>query len=131
MIIDRILSRLLSEYVTADLKSFRIFLLDDSKVTALSEEAGKSRGEFYDAIAFTLATGFQSKAFDFGFCDQIVNELHNVITVQNENRPELFWDVYLAFDAGEYYHDNDRSIDPVEAFTRPRIAEIVKNLPFN
>jgi hypothetical protein len=97
MIIDRILSRLLSEYVTADLKSFRIFLLDDSKVTAISE----------------------------------VNELHNVITVQNENRPELFWDVYLAFDAGEYYHDNDRSIDPVEAFTRPRIAEIVKNLPFN
>jgi hypothetical protein len=67
----------------------------------------------------------------FGFCDQVVNDLHAVISVQNEDRPKLFWDVFLAFDAGEFFPNDDRSIDPVEAFTRPQIAKIVRECPPN
>jgi hypothetical protein len=32
----------------------------------------------------------------------------------------------LALDAGECYPNGDRSIDPVEAFTRPQIGQIVR-----
>jgi hypothetical protein len=92
---------------------------------------GLSRGAFYDAMALKLALGFQNDAFEFGFCDQVVNELHGVISVQNEDRPKLFWDVFLAFDAGEFYPKGDRSIDPVETFTRPQIAEIIRNCSSN
>ena len=80
----------------------------------------------YDALALRLAFGFHSNALDFDFCDQVVNELHAVITHRNEDRPALFWSVFLAFDAGEYYRDGNRSIDPVEAYTRPQIAQIVQ-----
>jgi hypothetical protein len=96
-----------------------------------SEKAALSRGAFYDAIALRLALGFQNDAFEFGFCDQVVNDLYAVISVQNEDRPKLFWDVFLAFDAGEFYPNDDRSIDPVEALTRPRIAKIVRECPPN
>ncbi len=41
--------------------------------------------------------------------------------------PALFWDVFNAFDEGEYYHDIDHKEDPVETYTRPLIAEIIKN----
>ena len=33
-----------------------------------------------------------------------------------------FWQVYLAFDEGEYYHGDNRDEDPVEAYTRPLVA---------
>jgi hypothetical protein len=36
----------------------------------------------------------------------------------------LFWEVYIAFDAGEFVHPgDDRSVDPVEKYTRPLIDE--------
>ena len=45
--------------------------------------------------------------------------------------PELFWSVFLAFDAGEFYASGDRSIDPIETFTRPEIARIVRERGLN
>ena len=41
-------------------------------------------------------------------------------------RPALFWKVYLAFDEGEYRHENDEpEADPVQTYTHPMVAEIV------
>ena len=125
MTIDDIVSRLSSTYIPADWQTVQPARINNRDVAKWSEATGLSRSGLYDAIALRLALGFQSKTFEFGFCDQVVNELHAVISVQNEDRPELFWNVFLAFDAGEFYPNNDRSIDPVEAFTRPQIAEIL------
>jgi hypothetical protein len=61
----------------------------------------------------------------FAFCDAVVNDLHGVITFANELRPGLFWEVFLAFDEGEYYHGNNRDEDPAEIYTRPLIAHII------
>jgi hypothetical protein len=43
----------------------------------------------------------------------------------DEDRPDLFWKVYVAFDEGEYYHGNNKEQDPVKAYTRPQIAQIL------
>jgi hypothetical protein len=40
----------------------------------------------------------------------------------------LFWSVFLAFDNGEYYHDNNREEDPEEVYTRPMIEQILKQI---
>jgi hypothetical protein len=101
-------------------------LLTDSDVQEWSGRVGLSNGDLYDALALGLALGFNSNTLDFAFCDQVINELHGVITSRNEHRPELFWNIFSAFDAGEYNHDGNRNIDPVEAFTRPEIAQIVE-----
>ena len=83
------------------------------------------RSMLYDQIAMHLAYGFHASEMTFAFCDAVVDDLHGVITSADEHRPKLFWDVYLAFDEGEYYHQNNRDEDPVEVYTRPMIARIV------
>ena len=83
----------------------------------------------YDLIAVYLARGFHDSELSFEFCDAVVNDIHRVITFADESRPALFWDVYLAFDEGEYYHNDKRDEDPVEVYTRPMIARIVANHP--
>jgi hypothetical protein len=41
--------------------------------------------------------------------------------------PLLAREIYEAFDAGEYTHQNDRpNEDPVEKYTRPRIKDILE-----
>jgi hypothetical protein len=122
---DDIIAALESRY-TPGLGTERQILVTDGDVEEWSERVGLPSDILYDALALRLALGFHSNALDFGFCDQVVNELHGVIMLRNEGRPELFWSVFLAFDAGEYYHNGDRNNDPVETYTRPQIEQIVK-----
>ena len=58
-----------------------------------------------------------------------MNDVHGVISSADEIRPALFWEVYLAFDEGEYYHNDKRDEDPPEVSTRPMIARILEDLP--
>ena len=122
---DDIIADLEARYTPGLSWTERQVLLTGSDVEEWSGRVGLPRGVLYDALALRLALGFNNNALDFDFCDQVVNELHGVITHRNEDRPDLFWSIFLAFDAGEYYHDGNRSIDPVEAYTRPQIAQIV------
>ena len=87
-----------------------------------------SRSELYDEIALHLARGFYNSELTFAFCDAVMNGIHGIITNADEERPERFWEIYLAFDEGEYYHGNNRQEDPVEAYTRPMIARILGQL---
>jgi hypothetical protein len=123
---DDIIAALESRYTPGLSWTERQILLTDHDVEEWSGQVGLPSVVLYDALALRLALGFNSNAFDFGFCDQVVNDLHAVITLRNEDRPALFWTVFLAFDAGEFYPDGNRTIDPVEAYTRPQIAQIVQ-----
>jgi|GEM_PF-2262338 len=80
-----------------------------------------------DQIAIYLATGFNTGALEYGFCDSIVNSLFH-IAIEGEP-PDLLWSVYLAFDEGEYHHPGDAAdVDPIEAYTRPMILEVLADL---
>ena len=124
--IDDIITTLQTAYIPGNWETVQQVLITDGEVAEWSEMTGLLRSDLYDALALRLALGFHNNSFDFGFCDQVVNDLHAVISVQNEDRSELFWNVFLAFDAGEFYPNGDRSIDPVKVFTRPQIAQIVR-----
>lgn len=100
-------------------------LLTDADIRKWTSETGLTRGALYDRIAIYLARGFHRSELDFDFCDKIVNTIHGIISGLDEDRPRLFWDVFLAFDSGEFYRDNDRSRDPIEEITRPLIAKVV------
>ena len=100
-------------------------LLNHTVLEQWSVQSGLARDALYDALALDLASGFNKSTLDFDFCDQVVNELMSLMG-REPDLPPLFLDVYLAFDAGEFYHDDDRSIHPVDRFTRPQIAEIIR-----
>lgn len=87
---------------------------------------GQSRAVLFDRIATWLALGFNNSELSFGFCDAVVNDIFGVITSSDEPTPKHFWEIYLAFDAGEYYHNRDE--DPVPTYTRPAIAAIIAKL---
>ena len=103
--------------------------LTEADIQRWSALLSQSRSRLYDQVAMNLAQGFYAFELTFVFCDAVVNDLYGVITSANERCPALFWDVYLAFDEGEYYHGNNQDEDPVEVYTRPMIARVIEGLP--
>ncbi|CAN7681580.1 hypothetical protein LJR231_005503 [Phyllobacterium sp. LjRoot231] len=87
--------------------------------------AGMPRQDLYDRLAIELARGFNASELSFEFCDAVVNDIYSVMIFNDEQRPHIFWEIYLAFDSGEYYHDGNRDRHPVEVYTRPQIGRIL------
>jgi hypothetical protein len=102
--------------------------LTENDIRRWTDLLGESRAVLYDRIATYLARGFNNLELPFGFCDAVVNGIFAVSISAYEGQPKLFWEVYLAFDEGEYYHDDKRDEDPVELYTRPEISRIVTSL---
>jgi len=100
-----------------------------TKTDVLAWAGSPSDSNFYNSIAFRIAEQYHHGALSYEVCDHIVNDLWRVVLewfVPMYNKvPYLFYDVYLAFDAGEYYRTADRSDDPVAEHTKPMIKEII------
>ena len=102
--------------------------LTEEDVERWSNACGWSRPQLFDEIAKCLALGYNPSVLSFDFCDMVVNDLAGPVTNTSGPGPQIFWDVYAAFDEGEYYHGNNRDEDPVEIYTRPMIARVVEVL---
>ena len=125
---DVVLADLKSIYqIRSDQTPFFTSRLTEADIQRWTASLGVSRAALYDQIAIHLARAFYNSELTFAFCDAVVNDIHGVITGANEELPDLFWSVYLAFDEGEYYHNNNRDEDPIEIYTRPQIAEIIES----
>ncbi len=102
--------------------------LREADVERWSSVCGWSRSQLIDEIAMGLALGYNSSELSFEFCEMVVNDLSGPVTDTSGPRPKIFWEVYSAFDEGEYYHGNNRDEDPLEVYTRPMIARVVEVL---
>ena len=102
--------------------------LTEGDILRWSTLHGWSRSQVFEEIAKFLARSFNASELSFEFCNAIVNDLFAPYTDTAKPKSELFWDVYLAFDEGEFYHGNNREEDPVETYTRPMIARVVEVL---
>lgn len=113
-------------FLTDERSPVRLGGIVDPDVKRWAASFGGDRGAVYDAFARHLAIAFHQKTLPFAFCDAVMNDLEAVITHADDVRPDLFWSVYLAFDAGEYHRHADKSDDPVAEYTVPAIAAIVR-----
>ena len=131
MNIDALIPDLWQRYPFLDDKSLRVRLggIGEEDVAKWASEGSGDRGEVYNALARHLAVAFHRGALPFAFCDAVMNDLETVILNADDERPDFFWQVYLAFDGGEYARSDKPDEDPVEAYTRPQIASIVEQLP--
>ena len=89
-------------------------------------ESGLSSNKLLNELGFAIALRFDRNELDFDFCDRVANDLFGTMTSLDPGETDLLMKIFLAFDSGEYYHDEDHSILPVDRFTRPQIAEIIK-----
>ena len=85
-----------------------------------------------DVLGAELAVRYHGRLVSYEFGDSLANDLETVLIsrhqhVPKDGWPKLFWEVYDAFDAGEWQRSGDPD-DPVRKFTDPYIAEIVAKL---
>lgn len=95
-------------------------LLDRAGFSPLCTRLGLSEDDFCDRAASALAAGFDADVLDFVFCDVVIND---IVGWREYEVPSLCWEVYLAFDAGEFHRRSDHGDDPVVEHTRPLIAQ--------
>jgi hypothetical protein len=100
-------------------------------VAEINQFAGcLDNSEFFNEIALEIAEKYQAGELSYTVCDGLVNDLWRAmldgLPKSGASVPEPFYSIYLAFDAGEYFHTKDRSDDPVADHTDPQIADILR-----
>jgi|TARA_R100000049_G_C1877785_1_gene35219 hypothetical protein len=86
-----------------------------------------------DVLGAELARRYDSGAVSYEFGDSLANDLEGILISRHQQVadgewPMLFWEVYEAFDAGEFRRPKDGGADPVVLYTNPAIADIVTKL---
>lgn len=87
-----------------------------------------NRWDFYNSVALEIVKGYHHRELSYTFCDGLINDLWSGVQEGfgpgKNDVPEPFFEVFEAFDAGEYHRKSDNSDDPVAEFTDPAIAEL-------
>ena len=96
----------------------------------LSQKTTLSLSETFDRFGTSLAKLYDAGDLNYEFCDALVNIAFSDFLglFDNENGepwPTDFYEVYEAFDAGEYYRKDDKSDDPVMDHTDFMIREFL------
>jgi hypothetical protein len=102
--------------------------LTDADIKRWAFLTGVPESTLCDQIAIYLALGFQNSELTFQFCDAVVNDIFGVVISAHVEIQDIFYQIYCAFDGGEYEHKYRRGEDPVEAYTRPYIVHILAGL---
>ncbi|MGR3624276.1 hypothetical protein [Pseudophaeobacter sp.] len=76
-------------------------------------------------IALTVAQNYHDQSIKYDAADRIKNCLWPVFLAKTTDLPSPFWDVFEAFDAGEFHRKADKSDDPIKEYTDPMIAQIL------
>ena len=92
--------------------------------------------ETFDLFGTHLAKMYDQGVLDYEFCDSLVNIAWSdwlaIFDKENGSKwPADFYEVYEAFDAGEYYRKDDKSDDPVADHTDPMIRDFLERIKSN
>ncbi len=109
--------------------------IESKEIIDYCQQKNISLIDFIDQFSIQLAHKYLQGELDYTFCDHAMNNVFGFMTTKEFNQSNIIDDdgpafrIFLAFDRGEYYHsEDDRSIDPVEKYTKPSLLEILNNL---
>lgn len=98
--------------------------------------ASKPSSAELDEISLKLARGFLDGVYTFNEADSAMNQIFAYLTQGDflTNSGEIIWnaswDIFQAFDGGEFIHKGDGpEIDPVTKYTVPMLNEALKSYP--
>ena len=102
----------------------------------LSKDVSLTLTETFDHFGTQLAKMYDQGVLDYEFCDSLVNIawsdwLDPFNDEKGNSWPKDFYEVYEAFDAGEYYRKDDKSDDPVAEHTDPMIQDFLERIKSN
>lgn len=103
--------------------------LEYAEIQRWCEQIGMSDCELSETMAIVVAQRYSGHEISYQSADWIMNNLFLALASDPQSGfSELFMDIFNAFDAGEYYRNDDRSSDPSELYTRPSITRILERL---
>jgi len=107
-------------------------LLTTNKTVHLLNNPKDYPKELIEKLSIETALKYWNGEIGFDDGDRIMNNLcgsciHNETDFVNYEFPTTAWECFLAFDAGEFYRqEDDKSVDPSEKYTKPLIAEFLR-----
>ena len=107
-------------------------ILSASKVADIFNNPKHPPIELIEKLSLETALRYWNMQILYEDGDCIMNNIYglwvtNDYYLHNYKFPDIMWECYIAFDAGEDYRENDnKSIDPAEKYTRPLVETLLK-----
>ena len=79
-------------------------------------------------ISLEIARNYQDQTISYDIADSLMNCLWSVFLEKTKDLPSPFWDVFQAFDAGEFHRAADKSDGPIKEHTNPMIDNILRRV---
>jgi hypothetical protein len=100
--------------------------LSDERVKSYCAKHELTIYDFCQLFARRVASQYLSGILDFTTADVAMNSIENyVLGTYEVTLPSFAYDVYLAFDQGEYRHKGDAdTVDSAEKYTKPRLQAL-------
>jgi hypothetical protein len=105
----------------------------DAPIEDTCERAGIPAARFHDLFAHRVATEFLGGKLAFQDADAAINCLHHYCLMgpDQDLLDGLAWEVYRAFDAGEWTHPSERnSVDPISKYTVRLLEKALAGWPW-
>ena len=97
-----------------------------------------SQVDLVNRLSIAVAQSYIRKFISYIDADSIMNDVYvymlteEFLAASNNTLPSPTFEIFDAFDAGEYHRRDDLpSVDPVAKYTDPTITSILKKLPNN
>ena len=91
--------------------------------------------DLLNEISLIIARSYQDQSVSYEIADCIMNDLWGIVIdraiAKEADIPSPFYEIFDAFEAGEYHRRPDGSDDPVADHTNPLIAELLERYPVN
>ena len=102
--------------------------ITENHVRSLTEDL--SNEAFYNSLSLEVARRYQGGILSYTRCGSIMNDLWSILVghLNGGMVPSPFYEIYEAFDAGEYHRKKDKTDSPETEFTRPMIEAILANV---
>ena len=112
----------LSDLIETAASNQRLLVADIESVAA---EAGLSVSDLLDAFARSVAIQYLQGQSSFNFADAAMNQLFGFAVADTGiGLSEFAWDVFGAFDEGEYIHEGMPDDEQGETLTRKLLGRI-------
>lgn len=101
------------------------------ELSLCARQLGLGPAELLNVLSIEVARRFVQGGMPYAVGDDIMNGLFSAIfdLGMDEQMPQPAFDIYLAFDEGEYQHLGDQEhIIPSERYTRPQLLALLQRL---
>lgn len=121
------------DFTNIEIQNIYLELLKSEKeIEEILNYPSKFPSEIIENLSIKIAFNYWKKNIEYFTANELISILFGYYTT-NENFfnnytfPNFSWDIYNAFDAGEFHHkEDDKNVNPVEKYTNTEIQNILK-----